>query len=251
MEDCGIYCFENLVNGKKYIGQSIHLKRRFQEHTTQLRLGKHINIHLQGAWNTYGEENFSKYVLEYCEPDELDEKEIYWIDFYDTLNNGYNLSEGGNGIRGYKHTPEEIAKMIQIQKPRAVLQLTMDFEIVKEWPSASWAAKNLGFMKRTIQSVCDRINRQKTIGGFVWVYKDEYDNGTVDWDYYRNYNRNYPKPIIQMTLDGEFIKEWPCVCQAAKTFGVSKSSINGAIRRNGTCCGFRWKHKEENNCITE
>ena len=148
----------------------------------------------------------SFFVIEECGLDIINEREVYWIEFYDSLNSGYNLREGGNGIRGYKHTEEEIQKMIQIQRPRAVYALDREHNIVMEFPSASTAAKKLGTSSRLIKSVAERVNRQKTAHGYIWVYKDEYDSGVVNWDYYDNYNGDFPKAIKQFDLDGILFK---------------------------------------------
>ena len=88
----GIYKIENLVNGKVYIGQSKHIKQRFEEHSSRLLKNKHENLYLQRAWNKYGEENFKFEVIEECEEEKLTEREQYWIDYYGGINcdNTYN-----------------------------------------------------------------------------------------------------------------------------------------------------------------
>ena len=98
----GIYCIENIINHKKYIGQSVNIKERWRKHRKELYANKHDNDYLQKSWNKYGKASFSFYILEECKIEDLDEKEIYYIDLYKTLDfkYGYNLKSGGqsNGV---------------------------------------------------------------------------------------------------------------------------------------------------------
>lgn len=91
---CGIYKITNNINQKVYIGQSIDINRRWRSH-------KNFNEYLQGhyplyqAFKKYGLENFSFEIIEECLPQELNDKEIYWIHFYNSYYNGYNQTTGG------------------------------------------------------------------------------------------------------------------------------------------------------------
>ena len=83
----GIYKIENLINNKKYIGQSIHIEKRWLEHcqnSSESLIGK--------ALKKYGKENFSFQILEQCELNKLDELEQYYIQKYNTIVPlGYNI----------------------------------------------------------------------------------------------------------------------------------------------------------------
>ena len=59
-----IYKIRNVVNGNFYIGSTIDSRKRFWAHRKDLRLGVHICIHLQRAWNKYGEDCFKFEVIE-------------------------------------------------------------------------------------------------------------------------------------------------------------------------------------------
>ena len=105
----------NKVNNKAYIGQAIDIYARWEQHIRELNNNlKYCNPHLQNAWNKYGADNFEFTIICQCLEYDLDRLEIHYIAHYDTYNNGYNLSLGGEGNRGYKFTDEQRAKVGEV-----------------------------------------------------------------------------------------------------------------------------------------
>lgn len=113
----GIYCIENISTGKIYVGQSKNVFYRWMKHKNELNNNSHHNDYLQKAWNKYHEKDFKFYVLEYCSVDRLDEKEKYYIDYYDSTNRniGYNLKTGGQE-GGSKYSEDVKEKMSESLK---------------------------------------------------------------------------------------------------------------------------------------
>lgn len=66
----GVYEIVNIVNGKRYVGSSVNIKKRWQTHKSALHKNCHGNEHLQNAYNKYGKKSFKYKVLVYTEPEE-------------------------------------------------------------------------------------------------------------------------------------------------------------------------------------
>ena len=120
----GIYVITNITNLMNYVGSSVCIHKRWNEHKWALGKGIHENSHLQRAWNKYGEEAFSFNLVEECQVTELIEREQFWIDFleFDKL---YNQSKSASSpMLGRKHSEESKAKMSEQQKgkPRSIEQ---------------------------------------------------------------------------------------------------------------------------------
>lgn len=99
-----IYLIENKINEKKYIGKTyLNIEKRWKQHCNDSR---RFNRPLYQAMEKYGIENFSIKEIEYC--DNLEEREKYWISFYDSYHNGYNATLGGDGKTYFEYSDEEV-----------------------------------------------------------------------------------------------------------------------------------------------
>ncbi len=107
-----IYKLTCLINWKPYVGQMTKtLDERFIQHSRTDSL-------IGNAIRKYGAENFLREVLEVCDTQEqLNEREKFWIAYFNSKgSNGYNLTDGGEGMAGRHHTPESKAKMSASQR---------------------------------------------------------------------------------------------------------------------------------------
>lgn len=94
----GIYKITNKINGNSYIGQAKDIYKRWKKEKQESKRAnsESYNYPLMRAFRKYGIENFIFEILEECKIEDLNEREIYWIAYYDTFFNGYNQTLGGD-----------------------------------------------------------------------------------------------------------------------------------------------------------
>jgi group I intron endonuclease len=164
---CGIYKIENLVDGKIYVGSSIELIKRKSKHFYLLRKGIHDNIHLQNAYNKFGENSFVFTILEYCVVENLIDRENYHIFTYKSNegNYGYNLATV-NEFRRNTFNQEVKVKLSKFNQEKNGAKYLIDNGFAKGSPrnvrlklSSSLRGKkvNNGF-KGTIRKTCYKHN---------------------------------------------------------------------------------------------
>ena len=229
----GIYCIENITTNKKYIGQSIDINDRWRKHISELNHNSHHNDYLQKAWNKYGEDDFTFYILEYCEEKYLDDKEIYYINLYNTTDrkHGYNLKSGG---QFNCHLTEEIKSKISESNKKAYqnqeLRDLRSANALKQWSNPEIKEKIMGSnngmygkhhteeskQKMRDKKVGKRSFRRNTTPVFCEELNQRFDDAT--------------KAGKRLSLDGSAILK---VCQGKRK----------------TCGGYHWKflNNRENN----
>ena len=145
---CGIYKITNLANGKCYVGQSINIIRRWNEHKRVAfdSSNKNYEYPLYRAIREYGINNFEFSVLEECTPEELDDKEVHYISLYNSYDNGYNQNLGGQGNISFawKLTEDEV------------------FEIYDLLANSDWTQRVIAETYEVGQDVISRINQGKS-----------------------------------------------------------------------------------------
>lgn len=144
----GIYLIRNKITGKFYVGQSKNVKDRLRRHKYLLRHRSHINIHLQRAFDKYGEEIFEFVLLQECEESLLNEIEQKIIDEHG-IQNLYNLAPNVRDVKG-GHNPFYGKKHSVISKQK-----------MSEWKKKNYLGTdnpNYG-KKRTIEEKLEMVDR--------------------------------------------------------------------------------------------
>lgn len=194
-----IYKFENLINGKVYIGQTRkQLRERIALHLCESKGNRLTYFHK--SINKYGLSNFDITILEEVDDNRLlDSLEIYRISYYDSTNRnkGYNLTKGGSGIRpkrpnfSYQETEQTRKKRSQSAKLKwqskeyreryinsrkeckKVVQLDLNDNIIKTFSSISEAEKYI-FGKKNCklwEALCKKKLSQVQFNNCIWKLK--------------------------------------------------------------------------------
>jgi group I intron endonuclease len=105
-----IYRLTNTVNGKIYIGQtSVGLEQRWRQHCYQVTAGSTYHVH--NAIRKYGPDAFTREILEETTTELINDRETYWIARFESKTTGYNMTDGGDGQRGWVPSEETRAKI--------------------------------------------------------------------------------------------------------------------------------------------
>lgn len=188
----GIYCFKNKVNGKRYIGQSIHLEKRYNEHKNNHLNPKYCNYNSKfyRALRKYGFENFEYNILAICQQDDLNELEQFYIQKYDSKKSGYNSTFGGEDNPSFNpeivkkrnatiaSNPEIIKKLSHVGEDNGNAKLTSQdvYFIREEYKNG----KSFNQVYELFKNKVGRSGFQQAWLGKTWtnVHMDVYQNGT-------------------------------------------------------------------------
>jgi group I intron endonuclease len=153
-----IYIIKNTVNSKVYIGQTrTSVDQRWKEHLRHAQYGDQV---INRAMKKYGVDKFYIETLEICDVSILDEREIYYIDLYDSTDKskGYNVSIGGNTPR-FKRKALSISDLIDlyVNKEFTLEEIASKFEVSRYIISTE--LRNAGITIRDRHDSASRYNK--------------------------------------------------------------------------------------------
>ena len=265
----GIYRFQNQITKESYIGQSINLEERYNRHKRSYING---TTDFYQAIQQYGWNNFSYEILEYCPVKDLNDREVYWIAYYNSYHNGYNMNKGGSNKSSVDYEqvfdlwkqgkkPKEISELMgiglsttyivlnsfpesasainsnEVLEKFKVYQYDLDGNFIKEWSSRKAVQRELNIYATAIGKV---INKERnSAGGYQWTNI-----------YYQSIppinQTSIPKPIYQYDLNKNYIQTFNAIKEAARAVQGDDSAIRRAALGglNRSAYGFRWSFEK-------
>lgn len=253
---CGIYCIENKINHKKYIGQSIDIKSRWQQHRTRAQRDNY-NSFLYGAMKKYGIESFNFIIIEECAEEELDEREIFWIAYYDTFKRGYNMTTGGQSCttRNADKMRNKLPNGFCLNGAEDVIKvakLSLDFEILEVYESINECARRNGLEATNISKCCKQYH--KTCGGFIYLRyeeirfksKDEikqYIKYLQDSNGFSKEPPKYKRKVALLDDNNNVVKIYPTMGTAVRELDLDGSSLSKVCRgKLKSTNGYKFKY---------
>lgn len=214
-----IYKATSATTGKVYIGQtSQNLQERINQHNSHA-YGCQYNYHFHNAIRKYGVNDFDYEIIEdnIVSKDILNEREKYWISYYNSYYEGYNSTMGGDG--SVRRDDELIAKLFKD-----------------------------GY---TTQEICEITGYHRGT-----VYKSYRAMALTEENNKRKNEQTRERcsyAVEQYTLDGQYIKTWPSATECGKEFG--NQSFISAVCRQGentlSAYGFLFKYENDPRDISE
>lgn len=218
-----IYKITNIKDNKSYIGQTrTTLAHRYSGHWSNALSKNGPQYPMYQDMKKLGKDNFTVEQIEECPNDQLNDKEKYWIAYYDTFNNGYNQTKGGAGY----------------YQGKTIYCFTLTGKLHKVYPDLFTASQDTGVNQDVIKA---GLYGGLTAGGYQWFYEE--DKEQVQDLSHRDSNYGKIKTLIlQYSLDGDFIQAYRTTQEAQEATNIHNSGIvrcmSGEIKMAG---GYQWK----------
>lgn len=225
----GIYKIKNKITNQVYIGQSVDIKARWAAHkspgTWNDKTKPSYYYRLYTAFREYGLENFEFSVIEECEKVNLNEREKYWIKYYDSFNNGYNMTPGGQTYGN--------------NKVSAVYQYSLEGKFLQKYDSVREAAEKYNIPVHNIYSA---LSRNNIAGKYQWSYVkvDRMDS---------NFSNRIP--VISFTLKGQRVNTYLGMNEAAQLSGDSWNTIKKSCETHQHSGKYQWRYWAEDPDIKQ
>jgi group I intron endonuclease len=246
-----IYLIENIINNKKYIGQTKcdDIQKRWKQHKKIDK--KSIGTCLFNAYKKYGINNFNFKIICICFDSDTDRYEIDYIKKYNTIYpNGYNLQSGGNNRKHNNYTIELIREKLKGEKsPNYGKKLSLE---TRQKISASLKGEKHPNYNKPM-SIEQKNKIKNTMKNFTQERRkiiNETISNSLKNNIQRGVNNKLSKKICQYDLNGKLIKIHDSISQASNEVNVDRMTISRCCddkyKNYKTSKGFIWKYYKNN-----
>lgn len=273
-----IYKITNLINQKVYIGQTSRtIDIRWQQHLYSSKDGESL---LYRAMRKYGIENFSIEQVE--ETSLLNEREIFWINYYNSFEKGYNMTLGGEGSQIIQrdkiislwnqglnlsdislktgHAKRHISNALQAEgitkeeifnrgretacakRSIPVYKFDLNGNFINSYCSAKEAGRDNNLSASHILNCCN--DKELSCGGFLWSFSQQIDKQSIFKISEKKQGGKIDKrPVEQRDKNNNYIQTFESLGAAAKAVNGSSANIFAACNgRQKTAYGFKWNY---------
>lgn len=220
-----IYIINWINNNYFYVGQTKNIKQRENKHLYRMKKNKHENSRIQNVYNKYGEPQF--HIIEECSIEELNEREQFYLDLLFDEPDCLNLAKDAIApTRGLKHSAEAKKKMSVA------------------WKNIKKSPKKSAMSEEHKQKISEALKGRKLSDETkIKLSIAKLGKGTSETTRQKIAKAKF-RPVLQFSLEGEFIKEWTSIKEASEIMSVYASNISfccsGKLKKTG---GFVWKYK--------
>lgn len=278
---CGIYKVTNKTTNECYIGQAMDIRRRWAAHVSvaqRIKENRCIDKERQSPFDVslsqHGWTAFTWEIIEVCSREKLDEREQYWIEYYDSYRHGYNATKGGQGFNkekpDYVDTIKKLLKDTKLPLQEIADEVGVSYQIVSninrglhyvdsEYPtpirpvckgviqydlysneinhfdSVTEAAEYVNTNTGHISHGCQS---NEVVKGFIWRYDTDPLKESII------FTKHHSKIVVQLDKDGNEVARYNCLQDAATAMGCSTKDHIGRVCRGerSTYKGYVWKY---------
>ena len=239
-----VYIHTNLINGKKYVGiTSNFVKKRWRN-----GYGYSENLPIGRAIRKYGWENFDHEIIaDNLDEDDAKKMEQELIKSYNTTDDkyGYNVTVGGDGIKGFKHS--EASRVKLSEKARQLERFgERNPNYGHKWSKeqrerAAIAHKRENLSPETLKKMSESTSKRVgELNSFFGKHHTEQTKQII--------SKVQSRAVLMFDLEGNLIREYNSIINAAKDNNICKVAISNCCRDlTKTSGGYIWKYKDNFN----
>ena len=250
-----IYKITNDINNLVYIGQTIgSINARFKQHCYDSKWDTQNKFHR--AMQEIGIEHFQVELIEECSEEELDKKERYWINYYNSYKNGYNSKNGGQNTLIKNNKDYCIQYYLENKDVKTLTQITKELGVgtnnLRELLQENNIRQKKKYQKfedwseEEKQNIIKDAKQGKSLNYLIEEYHHDVSliKRLLEENHVEIKKTNNKIPILQIDKNtGKIIKEWDSVHSAKEYYG-NKHISECILGKRKTAAGYKWIKKE-------